>query len=183
MNVIQKKKSAVDLTALAIGIVILGISVSIGAVILNKMGASQITSANSYAIVNESASVTTAGTNLAKTWVNGISTVTNSTTGGVLNAANYTVAISADTGVATLTNTTCKAVGDLCKGNWNVTYTVYNISDPRYVLPNQAATGLAEYGNWFKILVIVGIAAVVLALIFMSFGRGQESNDTGGISY
>ena len=42
--------------------------------------------------------------------------------------------------------------------------TPWNLSD-------QAATGLAEYGNWFKIIVIVGVAAVVLSLIFMAFGR------------
>lgn len=40
-----------------------------------------------------------------------------------------------------------------------------------YNVSNLAANGLAEYGNWFKILVIVGIAAVVLGLIFMAFGR------------
>ena len=42
--------------------------------------------------------------------------------------------------------------------------TPYNLSD-------KAAIGLAEYGNWFKIIVIVGVAAVVLSLIFMAFGR------------
>lgn len=42
--------------------------------------------------------------------------------------------------------------------------TSYNVS-------NSAAVGLAEYGNWFKILVIVGIAAVILSLIFMAFRR------------
>jgi hypothetical protein len=50
--------------------------------------------------------------------------------------------------------------------------TAYNLSD-------KAATGLAEYGNWFKIIVIVGVAAVVLSLIFMAFGR----NSTGGMTY
>ena len=48
----------------------------------------------------------------------------------------------------------------------------YNVSD-------KAAIGLAEYGNWFKILVIVGIAAVVLSLIFMAFGRRAG----GGATY
>jgi len=42
--------------------------------------------------------------------------------------------------------------------------TPWNLSD-------NAATGLAEYGNWFKIIVIVGVAAVVLSLIFMAFGK------------
>lgn len=44
-----------------------------------------------------------------------------------------------------------------------------------YNLADDAATGLAEYGNWFKIIVIVGVAAVILALIFMAFGRGAGS--------
>lgn len=48
-----------------------------------------------------------------------------------------------------------------------------------YNLANDAAVGIAEYGNWFKIIVIVGVAAVVLSLIFMAFGRGGQ----GGMSY
>lgn len=48
-----------------------------------------------------------------------------------------------------------------------------------YNLADDAATGIAEYGHWFKIIVIVGVAAVVLSLIFMAFGR----NSGGGMSY
>ncbi len=44
-----------------------------------------------------------------------------------------------------------------------------------YNLADDAATGLAEYGSWFRIIVIVGVAAVILALIFMAFGRGASS--------
>ena len=47
-----------------------------------------------------------------------------------------------------------------------------------YNLADDAATGLAEYGNWFKIIVIVGVAAVILALIFLAFGRGAGSVST-----
>ena len=43
-------------------------------------------------------------------------------------------------------------------------------NDIAYNLANDAALGLAEYGDWFDIIVIVGIAAVILALIFMAFG-------------
>jgi len=49
------------------------------------------------------------------------------------------------------------------------------VDDTAYNLANSAAEGLAEYGNWFDIIVIVGIAAVILALIFMAFGRGGGS--------
>jgi len=43
--------------------------------------------------------------------------------------------------------------------------------DTAYNLANDAAAGLAEYGNWFDIIVIVGVAALILTLIFMAFGR------------
>ncbi len=42
-----------------------------------------------------------------------------------------------------------------------------------YDLADSAATGIAEYGNWFDIIVIVGVAAVILSLIFMAFGRNE----------
>ena len=44
---------------------------------------------------------------------------------------------------------------------------------PGYNLSDEAAIGLAEYGNWFNILVIVGVAAVILGLIFVAFRPGQ----------
>lgn len=98
MQALEQKKSAVDLTELAIGIVVLGIVVSIGATVLINVRD------------------TNEGT------------------------AQYSAA--------------------------------YNLS-------NDAALGLAEYGDWFNILVIVGIAAVILSLIFMAFGRGGRG---GGVS-
>lgn len=48
-------------------------------------------------------------------------------------------------------------------------------NDVAYNLADDAATGLAEYGDWFDIIVIVGIAAVIISLIFMAFGRGGSS--------
>ena len=43
--------------------------------------------------------------------------------------------------------------------------------DLAWNLSNDAAAGIGEYGNWFSIIVIVGVSAVVLSLIFMAFGR------------
>ncbi len=54
-------------------------------------------------------------------------------------------------------------------------------NDTAYNLADAAATGIAEYGNWFKIIVIVGVAAVVLSLIFMAFGRRGQAG--GGMAY
>lgn len=178
----NQKKSAVDLTELAFAIVILGISVSIGAVVLTNMRDSQVTNLGTYSVSNET--VTTLGTTgdtLDTTWVKSVETVTNSTGGEVLNTGNYTYTIDSGTGVATLYSyMSANANTTYNNSNVNVTYTVYNISDPRFAIPSNATSGLAEYGNWFKILAIVGIAAVVLAIIFISFGNRNQSNTYGG---
>jgi len=50
-------------------------------------------------------------------------------------------------------------------------------NDTAYNLANDAATGIAEYGNWFKIIVIVGVAAVILSLIFMAFGNRSQASE------
>ena len=104
----EYKRSAVDLTDLAIGIVVLGIVVTIGATILLNVRDTNFTD--------------TAGCN------------------------------------ATVTTD--------CDSAWQ--------------LADSAATGIAEYGNWFDIIVIVGVAAVILSLIFMAFGRREGQ---GGMAY
>ena len=47
---------------------------------------------------------------------------------------------------------------------------LYNLCGADYNTSDAAATGLGEYGNWFSIIIIVSIAAVILALIFSAFG-------------
>ena len=47
-----------------------------------------------------------------------------------------------------------------------------------YNVSNDAATGLGEYGNWFSIIIIVSIAAVILALIFSAFGGKGSTGAT-----
>jgi len=53
----------------------------------------------------------------------------------------------------------------------------HNSSNIAYNISDAAATGLGEYGNWFSIIIIVSIAAVILALIFSAFG-GREKGAT-----
>lgn len=105
------KKNAVDLTDLAIGIVVLGIVVTIGATILLNVRDTNID--------------------------------------GSLNCTSPTDASGCD---------------------------------HAYTLADSAATGIAEYGNWFDIIVIVGVAAVILSLIFMAFGRAG-GGDSGMTTY
>ena len=105
------KQSAVDLTDLAIGIVVLGIVVTIGATILLNV-----------------------------------------------RDTNYELAAG------------CNATS----GN-------YTECNHAWTLADSAASGIAEYGNWFDIIVIVGVAAVILSLIFMAFGRAGSGQS--GMQY
>lgn len=166
----NKKKSAVDLTDLALGIVVLGIVVSIGSVILIGVRDSRLTDLPTVQTVNETTFINTTTDTLANVWVKSVDACINATSNVTIPAANYTVSISDATGIATITNGTVSVYPDA-----KCTYTWYNTSQADYDLANDAATGLAEYGNWFKIIVIVGVAAVILALIFMAFGRGAGS--------
>ena len=163
---IQEKKSAVDLTDLAIGIVVLGIVVSVGAYILITARDSRLTDLQVLTTTNEKlTSVTGAGKQLANTWVKSVINATNSTDGTLIPSTNYSVSISQQSGKATIIATN----GGFNNTNWNVTYQYYNTSRPDWALPNSATTGIGEFGNWFVILTIVGVAAVVLSLIFMAF--------------
>jgi hypothetical protein len=175
---IQKK--AVDLTDLAISIIILGIIVSIGATILINMRDTRLTDLSSVTTNNESFTISTTGTNLAHTWGISVSNIVNNS-GYQLNTANYSTSVSSSTGQISVANLTSMVPYGT---SLNATYSWYNTSRADWSLPNNASVGLAEYGNWFKILVIVGVASVVLALIFMAFGRSSTSNEGGiGGSY
>jgi hypothetical protein len=178
MKNIENKKTAVDLTDLAIGIIILGVAVSIGVTLLVGVRDSRLTDLSSYQIANETITLPTDGT-LNSKWVKNIRAVTNFTTGNSIGTGNYTTSISSADGTGTIANTTT-LVGGASGGKWNITYDVYNISRADWDVANDASIGLGEYGNWFKIIVIVGVAAVVLSLIFMAFGK---NNSASGQSY
>jgi hypothetical protein len=120
---------------------------------------------------NESVNVVDSGTALANTWGKGVGLVYNNTGNALISSGNYSFSINPDTGVITINNATESCAAGTCVKPWKVTYTTYNTSRPDWSTANDATIGLGEYGNWFKIIVIVGVAAVVLSLIFLSFGR------------
>lgn len=175
----QKRKTAIDLTDLAIGILILGITVSIGTRILIAQRDNRLTELDTFVTANESlTTVTEAGENLANRWVVSIDSCLNQTDNVVIGTANYTTSINPLNGVGTVTGAVTSNYNNT---NWNCTYTSYNISRPDWALPDAAATGIAEFGNWFDIIVIVGIAGVILSLIFLAFGR--KGDEGAGVSY
>lgn len=174
------KKQAVDLTDLAMGIVILGIVVAVGANVLVNLQSNRLTDLETYSTANETVTASDDGTALTNTWFKDVTLVTNSTGGEtVLASGNYSTSVS-DFGVGTIT---FEADSPYLAEDVNVTYDAYNTtSRADYTLAGEAATGLAEYGNWFDIIVIVGVAALILTLIFMAFG-GDRRSASLGVSY
>lgn len=164
----QIKKNAVDLTELALGVLVLGIVTAIGVKILITQRDSKLTDLSTDTTTNESISFTGNTDTLATKWGTGTVTVTNQTTGATVTSGNYTVSVSGLDGTVTITNSTSTYQP------WYATYTTYNTTRADWALADDAAVGIGEYGNWFKTIVIVGVAAVVLTLIFMSFGRGTS---------
>jgi len=166
------KKSAVDLTDLAVGLVVLGIVVTIGSLIIVNLRDNTLTDLSVVTTGNETLAVTSpTSAVLTNTWGKSVVTVTNATGGEVINSANYTATVSSLDGSITLSNATASYAKP-----WNVTYQWYNTSQADWTLANNASNGLLEFGNWFDIIVIVGVASVVLALIFMAFGNRNQGS-------
>ena len=173
------KKNAVDLTDLAIGIVVLGIVVTIGATILLNVRDNTLTGLPVVTTVNESIDISSGGIDtFANKWFIGVSSCLNSSNAVNIAADNYTITTDSTFGIGTITNIT---VGPEVDAAWKCTYTSYNTSSPDWALPDAAAIGIAEYGNWFDIIVIVGIAGLILSLIFMAFGR--RDGGEGSVAY
>lgn len=178
------KKSAVDLTDLAMGIIVLGIVVSIGGTILLTFRDARTTELSVDSIVNETMGlVNETGELLDVKWVSGVTECTNLTGNQPIGSANYSVTVNTIDGAGTVA-----FVGaDVNYNNtehWVCTYNIYNTTRQDWQLANNASLGLAEYGNWFKIIVIVGVAALVLGLILLAFGdRSAIGEDVGGGSY
>jgi len=175
----KSKHSAVDLTDLAVGILVLGIVVTIGATILLGVRDSHLTDLTVDTTVNESVDVSATGSDtFANTWVSSTSaTCINASNGVVVGDGNYSITVDGASGVGTISNSSSPNLDY----PWNCTYTSYDTTRADWALADNAATGIAEYGNWFDIIVIVGIAGVILSLIFMAFGRA--SSGSGDVSY
>jgi hypothetical protein len=164
----EYKHSAVDLTDLAIGIVVLGIVVSIGSTILLGVRNTTYQDSTLLTTVNETVGNLTSPKTLDNVWVNTLTRCHDSGT-GLIVTANTSLSVNAETGVGTITGT-----GTASSKIVNCTYSYYDVANnPAYTTADNASVGLGEYANWFDIIIIVGIAAVILSLIFMAFGRGS----------
>jgi len=175
----EYKKPAVDLTDLAIGIVVLGIVVAIGGLLLTSVRDNRLTDSTVVTTTRETITASDAPQDLTNGWFNAISNITNVTDdSAIIGSGNYSVTTS----VGGIGQVDFLGTSEANGTTVNVTYTWYNTSSRvDWGLADNATTGIAEYGNWFDIIVIVGVAAVILSLIFMAFGR--RSGVESGVSY
>ena len=122
----KKRNTAIDLTDLAVGIMVLGLVVSIGANIMINIRDNRLTDLTTLTTSDETIAATdaTAGTNLANSWLNGVTTVNNATgSGETLTAANYTVTTDPISGIGNLVFNALSAYNGT---DVNVTYNYYD---------------------------------------------------------
>ena len=124
-----------------------------------------LTKVNSATVTNESYTPTTAGAaltaNTAPACSAALSMVTNSS-GDDINSGNYTL------NRCTLANTT-----STFQTSWNVTYD-YTFGDIAYTSANSTVVGLATFGDFWSIIVLAIVAAIVLGIIFAIFRKGGQ---------
>ena len=165
----------IDLSSFAVSILVLGIVAAIGAIVLT--GFRDVAPTTAYTIYNETlpSNVSNAAyAYLKNPGCEGVSSCMNASNGANILPGNYTVSVPTDT------SQMCgiKANYAALVHSWNCTYTGGNISSPAYDIANKAIIGVSEYQNWFKILVIVAVAALILGLIFLAFKPKDSSMGT-----
>jgi hypothetical protein len=177
------KKGNIDMTGIALSIIILGIVCAVGILITQNVATSQITNTNIIRVNNETGSTAlspTAPMHTQVIWVNEPTDVLTLYTAnnGTVCTSNVTTTVSEGTATLTMTSASQSSPNACNNTVMNVTYNRYNASDPRFDVASKASIGLGEYGNWFKIIVIVAISAVILGLIFTAF-RGNAEGGSG----
>ncbi len=173
----EKRNTAVDLTDLAIGLLILGIVVAIGTRVLILYRDARLEDLPILSVVNETnttevTDLSGSAWRLTNIWGIDVTACTNVTS--LIPTSNYSVSVDSDSGFITVTNLS----NEIDAQDWACTYRHYDTTEEQWSLPNAAAQGIGEYGNWFDIIVIVGIAGLILSLIFLAFGRnsGEETS-------
>lgn len=85
--------------------------------------------------------------------------VTNASNGVVIPTTNYTQSNCQLTETQGYFNNT----------NWNVTYSC-TYGDASYITANKTVTGYGTFGDFFTIIVLATIGAIVIGIIFSAFG-------------
>jgi len=165
----QKNKRA-QLQELSTAIILIVISVILlvlGLVIVQEIRDSDlVTVVNSQSFANETLStVTETGENTVCATrpapVCSFSTITNTTSGAVIPASNYTISN------CNIAFTSGNSLG-INNSNWNATYSC-SYADEAYTAGNSSLVGLGDFADFIPIIVIAIVAGIVIAIILGSF--------------
>jgi hypothetical protein len=172
MEAISKKKGVGlgDLYPAVLAIVILGILLGVGIYTMTQTALS--ISTTSFTVGNETLTPVNAGTAVSTADDCGfqtfaITTVTNATSGAIIQSGNYTAHTNGK--VANLTG--------YYPGTWNVTYSYVGAptaTGGACSALTTSATGIGTFAGWIAVIVVVLAAAIVLGIVINSFG-GKNS--------
>lgn len=144
-----------DLAPLAVTFVTAGVTLGIGAQILDNTGEGMST----VSVINESTTfANNTPTNLRVPYLQGVTGISNNSV--ILTSGNWTT----DTGDVSVEFT----LGNN-PGVWNVTYSGWNSTG--YLSIINSTGGIAELSSWMDTIGLVLAASVIIGVIFNSFGR------------
>ena len=174
-SVIKSKKGQVsalpvNITFLMIGAVILTLGIIITAEMRDSdvvaKGQSGYVVNETLSTVNDKGDTLTAATAPAAYCT--ITTVTNRTSGTVIPSTNYSQATNNNTH-CTLVFTDGTAT-NFNNSDWNVTYT-YTFGDTAYVQANASIQGMGTFADFWIVIVLAIVAAIVIGIILGGFGK------------
>jgi len=174
----NSKKGAINIQALVVTLVIIGLFIGIGLLFLQEV--SENIGSDSGNVINETvATITTAGDHVAKANVscfyNFVPTIiTNETSGDVIASSNYTY--NSHTGQIFAVST----ADPYYNQGWNITYT-YSWANGSEVCSGISDTSNAtlEIPSWLSIVAIIAIAAIILLIVFNVVKRMPSASSEG----
>lgn len=93
----------------------------------------------------------------------GITAVTNATSGHTVAASNYTQNNCLVTDLA----------GPYAAVSWNVTYSC-TYGEETYLSTNKTLVGMGTFGDFWQIIVLSIVGAIVIGIIFSAFGGAKK---------
>jgi len=181
----QKKAQVNTLGPSIIALVIAGVFLILGIVLIYSLqNADIVRYTQSGTVTSESIAVTTSGSSPVARAVDpgfGKMALTNATISNGSGASaqiatgNYTY--DSTTGVitlgATLGDNFITDIALLNNTNWNVSYT-YQSGDEAFVSANETTVGLANFSDFWEIIVLAIIISLVIGLLLVVFGVGRS---------
>ena len=171
---INKRGQVQSIAPAVLALVFAAIVLVFGLVIVQSIRNTDVVAKGSSAVVTNQTLTTMnaegetiTGPSTAPNGIVQINYVTNASDGLVINSANYTYNANNFTMVAL-------TASNFNGSNWNVSYS-YTYGDESYTSANKTIVGLGTFADFWEIIVLAIVIAVVIGLLLVVFGtkRGR----------